>query len=336
MKREAKIGIFGVAMILLAWGGIRFLSGLDVFARNVEYVAAYDQVSGVAEASAVMMKGVKVGTVTAIELSPNLRNEVLLHLTIKREYRIPRNSEARIFSDGLMGGKAIEIVLGDSPEWLERGDTIPSSHTPDLMSMAGSELDFFKSRFAEISDGLTRTLNNLNAILEQNATHLNGTMAHLNTLSGDMAELMGEEKAQLAEMLEGLTAFSTMLGESAPKVDSLLGGVNHLVAQLDEQHFAEELTSTVGNLSALLEKLNEGEGSLGQLMNDPEMYDNLTAASENLSLLLADLKANPARYVHLSVFGKDAEKQKEKAEKRAAKRAEKAEKKAAKAAAKAN
>lgn len=336
MKREAKIGIFGVAMILLAWGGIRFLSGLDVFARNVEYVAAYDQVSGVAEASAVMMKGVKVGTVTAIELSPNLRDEVLLHLTIKREYRIPRNSEARIFSDGLMGGKAIEIVLGDSPECLERGDTIPSSHTPDLMSMAGSELDFFKSRFAEISDGLTRTLNNLNTILEQNATHLNGTMAHLNTLSGDMADLMGEEKAQLAEMLEGLTAFSTMLGESAPKVDSLLGGVNHLVAQLDEQRFAEELTSTVGNLSALLEKLNEGEGSLGQLMNDPEMYDNLTAASENLSLLLADLKANPARYVHLSVFGKDAEKQKEKAEKRAAKRAEKAEKKAAKAAAKAN
>ncbi|MBQ6861844.1 MAG: MCE family protein [Alistipes sp.] len=336
MKREAKIGIFGVAMILLAWGGIRFLSGLDVFARNVEYVAAYDQVSGVAEASAVMMKGVKVGTVTAIELSPNLRNEVLLHLTIKREYRIPRNSEARIFSDGLMGGKAIEIVLGDSPEYLERGDTIPSSHTPDLMSMAGSELDFFKNRFAEISDALTRTLNNLNTILEQNAAHLNGTMAHLNTLSGDMADLMGEEKAQLAEMLEGLTTFSTMLGESAPKVDSLLGGVNHLVAQLDEQHFAEELTSTVGNLSALLEKLNEGEGSLGQLLNDKQMYDNLTAASENLSLLLADLKANPARYVHLSVFGKDAEKQKEKAEKRAAKRAEKAEKKAAKAAAKAN
>ena len=265
-----------------------------------------------------------------------MNNELLLHLTIKREYRIPRNSEARIFSDGLMGGKAIEIVLGNSSEYLERGDTIPSSHTPDQMSMAGTELDIYKNRFAEISDALTRTLNNLNTILEQNATHLNGTMAHLNTLSGDMADLMGEEKAQLAEMLEGLTAFSTMLGESAPKVDSLLGGVNHIVAQLDEQHFAEELTSTVGNLSALLAKLDEGEGTLGQLLNDKQMYDNLTAARENLSLLLADLKANPARYVHLSVFGKDAEKQKEKAEKRAAKAAEKAEKRAAKAAAKAN
>lgn len=323
-------------MILLAWGGLRFLSGLDVFARNVEYVAAYDQVSGVAEASAVMMKGVKVGTVTAIELSPNLKDAVLLHLTIKREYRIPRNSEARIFSDGLMGGKAIEIVLGNSTDYLSGGDTIPSSHTPDLMSMAGSELDFFKSRFAELTDGLTRTLNNLNMILEQNATQLNGAMTNLNALSGDMASLMRDEKAHLGEMLEGLSTFSTMLGQSAPKVDSLLGGVNGLVTRLDEEDFAHHLTEAVDNMATLMASIEQGEGSLGQLMNDDELYDNLTQASENLALLLADLKANPARYVHLSVFGKDADKQQAKAEKKAEKRAEKEAKRAAKEAAKAN
>lgn len=335
MKREVKIGIFGVAMILLAWGGIRFLSGLDLLARNIEYVAVYDQVSGVQEASAVMTKGVKVGTVSAIELNPAQTNQVKLHLLIKRAYQIPTDSEARLFSDGLMGGKAVEIIMGQATTYLEEGDTIPSSQGQDLMAMAGSELEFFKQKFTVIADELTRTLTNLNGILEANASHMNHTMAHLDQLSGDVADLLGDEKAQLAEALEGIAAFSTMLGNSAPKVDSLLGGVNNLITTLDEEQFAAKVSETVEHLSTVLAHLEQGEGTLGQLLNDKQMYANLTAASANLSALLEDLKANPARYVHLSVFGKDAEKAKEKAEKRAEKSAKKEAKKAAKAAKKA-
>lgn len=331
MKREAKIGIFGVAMILLAWGGIRFLSGLDVFARNVEYVAVYDQVNGVQEASAVMMKGVKVGTVSAIELNPSVSDQVAIHLLIKRAYRIPTDSEARIFSDGLMGGKAVEIVLGNSQSYLEQGDTINSSRSRDLMDVAGSELDFFKQKFATIADDLSRTLSNLNTILEANAAHLNRTMSNLDQLSGDVAELMHNEKADLERAVAGLSQFATMLGESAPKVDSLLGGVNDLVATLDREQVAEKLASTIASLDEVLAEIEGGEGTIGRLMSDEQLYKNLTAASENLSLLLEDLKANPARYVHLSVFGKDAEKAKEKADKRAAKAAKKAAKKEAKA-----
>lgn len=335
MKREAKIGIFGVAMILLAWGGIRFLSGLDILARNVEYVAVYDQVSGVQEASSVMMKGVKVGTVSAIELNPSVSDQVAIHLLIKRAYRIPTDSEARIFSDGLMGGKAVEIILGSDATYLEEGDTIRSSRSRDLMDVAGSELDFFKQKFAVIADDLSRTLNNLNTILESNAGHLNQTMNNLDRLSGDVAELMSHEKEDLQEALAGLSQFATMLGENAPKVDSLLGDVHSLVAKLDEEQVAEKLASAIASLDEVLAEIEGGEGTIGRLMSDEQLYKNLTAASENLSLLLEDLKANPARYVHLSVFGKDAEKAKEKAEKRAEKAAKKAAKKEAKAAEKA-
>lgn len=324
MKREVKIGIFGVAMILVAWAGTRFLSGLDILARNVEYVAVYDQVDGVQEASAVMMKGVKIGTVTAIELDPSVSDQVAVHLVIKHAYRIPTNSEARIFSDGLMGGKAIEIIWGDASTCLEAGDTIPSSLSRDLMDVAGSELDFFKQRFSLLTDDLSRMLGNLNTIMEANTVYLNQTMANLGRLSDDAADLLGEEKANLTKAVEGLSAFATMLGENAPKVDSLLGGVNRLVATLEEEQMAENLASTIASLNELLADIEQGEGTVGRLMNDEQLYNNLTAASENLSLLLADLKENPARYVHLSVFGKDAEKAKAKADKRAAKAAAKA------------
>lgn len=336
MKREAKIGLFAVAMLLLAWGGIRFMSGLDVFSRNVEYLAAYDQVSGVQEASAVTMKGVKIGSVARIELDPTESDKVILHLIVRRSYRIPIDSEARIFSDGFLGGKAIEIVYGHAHEYLSEGDTIRSSRDRDLMDVAGSELDFFKQKFSQIAEELNRTLHNLNTIMESNSANLEATINHLESITEDVAELLAAEKQTIGTAVEDLAQFSSMLGENAPRIDSLIEGANGIVTALDQNAFAEKLTATIEELNTLARKIDEGEGTLGQLMNDRAMYNNLTAASENLSLLLADLKENPARYVHLSVFGKDAEKQQEKAAKRAAKAEKKAEKKAAKAAKKAN
>src|SRR5574344_1441127 len=111
MKREIKIGIFAVTMLVCAWAGIRFLSGIDIFSRNVDYYAAYDQINGVQAASPIMIKGVKVGSVSDISFDEKTNN-VVLRFTVKRQYRIPTNSEAKIYSNGIMGSKAIEIILG--------------------------------------------------------------------------------------------------------------------------------------------------------------------------------------------------------------------------------
>lgn len=102
MKREVKIGIFGVTMIIAAWAGIRFLKGFDIFSRNSVYYAAYDQINGVQAASPIMMKGVKIGTVTGISFDPQRSDNVVLQFTIKRQYHIPTDSEAKIYSNGLM------------------------------------------------------------------------------------------------------------------------------------------------------------------------------------------------------------------------------------------
>ncbi|MFQ7387332.1 MAG: MlaD family protein [Alistipes sp.] len=138
MKREVKIGIFAVAMIGVAWAGIRFLKGFDIFSRNVEYYAAYDQINGVQNASPIMMKGVKIGSVTGLSFDPARSDKVVLRFTIKREYRIPTDSEAKIFSNGLMGAKAIEITYGTADTYLHKGDTLRSSRDRDLMDVAGS------------------------------------------------------------------------------------------------------------------------------------------------------------------------------------------------------
>ena len=325
MKREVKIGIFAVAMIGVAWAGIRFLKGFDIFSRNVEYYAAYDQINGVQNASPIMMKGVKIGSVTRLSFDPARSDKVVLQFTIKRQYRIPSDSEAKIFSNGLMGAKAIEITYGTADTYLQKGDTLRSSRDRDLMDMAGSELDFFKQKVSQLTTDLSRTLENLNGLMETNADNIAGTLGNLNSVTGDMAEILSAEKNSLKSALDNLSKFSDMLGENAGRVDSIIGDVDRFTSQLTEEQFARKLSQAVEHLDGLVARIAQGEGTVGKLISDPELYDSLEKASDNLAVLLANVKQYPGRYVHLSLFGRNPEKMKERADRKAAKAAAKAE-----------
>lgn len=324
MKREIKIGIFSVAMIGAAWAGIRFLKGIDIFSSNIDYYAAYDQINGVQSASPIMMKGVKIGTVTGIEFNPSESQNVVLRFSIKRQYRIPTDSEAKIFSNGLMGAKAIEITYGSARTYLEKGDTLRSSRDRDLMDMAGSELDFFKQKFSQVVADLSRTLGNINMLMEENAASVKGTLGHLNNITGDVQSILAAEKENLKDAVENFRKFSDMLGENSGRMDSIIGSVNHFAAELNEKQFAARLAESATQLNELLAKVNSTDGTVGMLMNDPQLYVSLNKATENLSSLLANLQQYPGRYVHFSLFGRSPEKMQEKAEKKAAKEAAKA------------
>ncbi len=312
-------------MILTAWAGIRFLKGFDIFSRNVEYYAAYDQINGVQPTSPIMMKGVKIGTVTAISFNPAEADKVVLELTIKKDYHIPTDSEAKIFSNGLMGGKAIEISYGRAQTYLQAGDTLTSSRDRDIMDVAGSELEFFKQKISQVTTDLSVTMNNLNRLMEENAQNINGTMTHLNSISGDMAQMISKEKENLEDAIEGLSKFSVMMGENAQKVDSIVTHVNTFAEDLNKEEVIKRLSTTLESVNTLMADISAGKGTLGKLVTDTELYDSVTETSENLSALLADLKKYPGRYVHLSLFGRNPEKMKAKADKQAAKAAAKAE-----------
>ena len=234
MKREVKIGIFAILMLGCAWAGIRFLSGIDIFSRNNEYYAAYDQIGGVQSASPVMIKGVKVGTVTDIGFDPSRSDKVVLQLTVKRQIRIPKDSEAKIVSASIMGSKAIEIRLGDEAACLADGDTLRSGRDRDLMDMAGSELDFVKQRVVQLTDSLSRTLGGINALMAANAAGLTGTIAHLEGITGNVDELLDSEREELRHALHSLASFSERL-------DSIGGDLSTLTARLADEAFAENL-----------------------------------------------------------------------------------------------
>ena len=317
MKKEIKIGIFAVVVLLASWAGIRFLSGLDVFSRTRTYYVNYTEVSGIAQASPVMILGVKVGSVTEIKLDPTKAEGVELTLEVSRDYDLPVDSKAKLFSDGLMGGKAVAIEYGTASEFLKSGDHITAAYDKGLMDIAGAELEGLTVKIGETLAKLTTTLDGVNGILDDNRSTIKGVMTNLDSVTGTMSDVLTGKKQDLATVIDNLTAFADALGRNSAKIDSVVMNVNTIADQFATTNVAESLQQTIGKLNQTLDKLNNADGTVGKLMNDKVLYDNLAAASANLSTLLADLQAYPKRYVHFSLFGRGAkadEKERQKAE----------------------
>ena len=207
-----------------------------------------------------------------------------------------------------------------------------SSRSKGLMDMAGSELEFFKQKMSQVVGDLSRTMDNLNLIMEQNAANIEGTMSHLNSITGSVNGMLLSQRANLESAVANLTRFSEMLGENSPRMDSIILNLSNFTDQIQRENLAGALDSTLMNLNAILARVNAGEGTVGQLVSDPRLYESLNEATANLASLLANLQAHPARYVHFSLFGRDPEKADRKQQKKEAKHARRDSLKALKAA----
>ena len=312
MKKEVKIGIYALLIFLGAWAGIRFMSGADIFGRSNEYFAYYEDASGLQTASAVVIRGVKVGQVTSVVISPQDPSKVQVAMAISKDYTLPVDSKAKIFSAGLMGGQAVEIILGTSAQSLEKGATIESEVEVGMFDAISSQFGDIKDKLVVMVDNLNATLVSVNSIVNENNANIAASFKHLKDL---LAQL------ENSQIVANLDSFTGTLKDNGQKIDGIVSNVGNITATLEEQQFAQKLAQSVESLNALLVKFNQSEGTVGSLLNDKQLYANLAQASENLSLLLGDLKQNPKRYVHFSLFGSNEE---AKAEKKAAKAAKKA------------
>ena len=318
MKKEVKIGIYAVVILLCAWAGIRFLSGLDVFGRTRNYTAHYEQVNGLQDAAAVVINGVKVGQVTGVALDVE-NGGVDVTLSVNKAYNIPTDSKAMMFSAGLMGGKSIEIKMGESKEYLKSGDAIETGVTLDMFDTLANELGDIKERVATLLDNLNQTIEGVDSLIDDNSKNLTKTVASLNAVMADL------KKSNIIGNIDG---FCATLNQNGEKLEGIITNINSLTKALNEQQSGEKLAQAINEVNALLAKVNNGSGSIGNLVSDEKLYKELAQASQNLSLLLADLKENPKRYINVTVFGGKSydEKQADKA----AKAADKAKKKAKK------
>lgn len=316
IKREFKIGIFAVIVILVSWWGIKWLGGQDLFKRYNTYYIEYEEVAkDLKVTSRVYMRGVKVGDVRDIKLE---NDGVVVEVAIENKYAsmIPSDSEAMI-TEGLMGGAQIELEQGESATALSDGGTLIGKIDEGLMGMLAD-------KGSDIFEGLDTTLTNVNDLLAGNAENITSLVANFEQMSDSLASTLSSGKIDGA--LGDLQTFTATLADNTARIESMLANLDTFAGDLADADIVKQLNTTVKSLNDVLASIERGEGSVGMLLNDPKLYDSLNEAGENLGALLEDLKEHPMRYVHFSLFGKSEEqiaakeaKKAAKAEKRAAK-----------------
>ena len=284
-------------MLILMYWGINFLKGRNLFTSSHTFYTTFRDVDGLNVSGDVMFRGMKVGTITDIVFDPAMPEEIVVEFTVPKKYPVPNDSRILTNNPFIIGNKVMVIEYGHSPQMYQSGDTIPSVSKPDLLAQISDGLEPVKEQLTNMVSNLNRTLSSLDTLLsEENMANISGTLANIRTLS-----------AGLQTSVNNVNSITGNLKDNGDNIDRILGNVGDFTDSLNTLQLTAvigNLNSTLTNLNQAVAKINEGDGSLALLLNDPALYEGLQSSSENLSTLLEDLKANPGRYVHFSLFGR--------------------------------
>lgn len=298
MKKEFKIGLFIFLMLALIFWGINFLKGKNLFTRSHTFYTTFRDVDGLSKSADVMFRGMKVGTITDIVFDPAEPERIVVEFTVPRKYPVPNDSHISTVAPYVIAGKVMVIEYGHSPEMYRSGDTIPSLAKPELLTRITDGVEPITEQLNALAANLNRTLENLNGLLsEENLASIGGTLSGVDRLvNGDLRAAAANLNDLTRSLSENTADVDRILSNTAAITDSL--------AAVDLSGLVGNLNRTVDGLNAVVAKVDAGGGSASLLLNDPALYENLQASAESLDALLADLKANPKRYVHFSLFGR--------------------------------
>lgn len=308
IKNETRVGILAALSITLLIIGYNFLKGNAIFSRETVLYAKYTQVDGLAVSKPVLINGFQIGRVDNLELKPD--GSIIATLKVKKEYKIPKNTIARLESTDLLGGKAIVMVLGNSTEYAEDGYVLNSNVEKGIMETVQpvqKKAEMIIVKMDSILTSVNSILNpNFQKNVEKSFTSISSTLATLESTSKKVDNLVGSESSKLSNILSNVEAISTNFKNNSTKIDAIMNNLNAVTDKMAALNFKETIDNAnkaMADLQGMVSNLKAGKGSLGKLLNDEEMYKNLNNASKNLDALMIDLKANPKRYVHFSVFG---------------------------------
>ena len=291
MKKEVKIGLAGIVALVLLFLGINFLKGVNLFTTNNTYYIRFDNAKGLSKSSTVYADGYNVGIVSSIIYDYDNPGQVLVEISTDRSLRIPKGSTATL-DEAMRGGCTLNMKLATNlTEAYHPGDTIQGSDASGLMSKAADIMPQLEQVVAKV-DTLVSTLNRIVAdpnlpLILNNAGQIT---ENLNKSTIQLNNILGKDIPQLAR------TFNTA-GES---VTALTENLN----KIDLQQTLDSVNITIGSVHQMMEQMQSTDGTLGLLMRDPSLYNNLNHTVQSADSLVTDLKAHPKRYVHFSVFGK--------------------------------
>ena len=294
LTKEIKIALVAIVGILVMYFGINFLKGMNLFSTNNTYFITFDDIQGLGASTPIYADGYKVGTVDGLEYDYKENGPIKVKVDIIKDLRIPQGSKAEIVKD-LMGNLQVNLLLANNPrERVEPGGVIPGAVNGGMMDKAASLVPVVEKMLPKLDSILT----SVNALLADPA--LAASLHNVETITSNLTVSTRELNTLMAGLNKQVPG---MIG----KANGVLDNTNRLtanLASLDVQGTLNKVNQTLESAHQFTEKLNSNQGSLGLLMNDTKLYDNLTSTMSHADSLVIDLKAHPKRYVHFSVFGR--------------------------------
>ena len=289
--KEAKIGLVSIVCLALLYIGINYLKGVNLFKPVNHYYVAFSNVKGVTVSSPVFVEGFKVGLVREITYDYDTTGKISVLVSLEDKMRINKGSYITVVNS-FLGGAELHIHLNTFvDDYFHSGDTIEGRMEADMMTSVQENLlpgiEQMMPKLDSILGGLQTLVNH--PALTQSLTHIEQTTASLEHSSRRLDQMLAKDVPVIMENIKGITAnFELVSGQ---------------LKDLDLVEAMQTVNATLANLKLTTDKLNSADNSLGLLLNDRQLYDNLNGTMENASLLLLDLREHPKRYVHFSLFG---------------------------------
>lgn len=328
ISKEFKIG--GVVVLAVAaflWG-LSFLKGTNLFSSKNYLYAVYPKIEGLIPASPLLVKGFKVGQIKSIDLiTRNGEPQVLVTFLLTEDVKIPKGSKAKAVSSDLLGTKAVEIEYSNSSEFVKSGDTLVADAEINLQQSVNAQIAPLKAKTENLIGSIDSAVTVVTTILnpktrdnlDKSFESVRKAILTLEQTAYKLDDLVGSEKVKISSILSHLNGISSTLDKNSQKIDNILNNFNNVSDSIAKSQIAQAINNTnqsMKELNTLLTGINAGQGTLGKLAKNDSLYYNLNKSTVDLDKLLRDLRYNPERYIHFSVFGrKDKNKPKDEPEK---------------------
>ncbi len=318
ISNETKIGALTVVAIVFLILGFNFLKGKSVLKTGFFLYAKYSDLKKLSASNAVYANGFQIGTVYSTTSDPSLR-DLIVEIKLSADYQIPANSLAGIETNPL-GAPVMDIQLGSSTTFLKTGDTIRSVENAGMLGAISNKLGPLSDQLTSTLVTLDTLMRNFNSLLDTNTkgnirsviVNLNDATASVTRSTISLEKLLNTQSGALAQSLEHVNEFTNNLAKNNDKIDSTLMYLQTTTRNLshaDVDGLINSFKHSADSLSNIINRVNSTDGSIGALINDKSLYNNLNNITRSLNVLIDDLRVHPKRYVSISVFGGKASKE---------------------------
>jgi len=309
LSKEARIGILATVSLVVFFLGFSFLKGTSVFSNEKEYYCIYSDVQGLQNSAAVQVRGLNIGHVSGTKLLDG--KGVRVTITINKSVEIPAGTTASLASLDLLGTKIIRLDLGPGPNMIAAKTELPTTQEPGMLDNITDQVTPLIKSLRKTVSALDTVIAGVNVIAgPDNRQVISDAIKSVKMTADNLVSISAEinkENGEVSNIVHNTSKFSNALAKSSDTMQQLVSNLNNVSGQMAHspiQKTLTELEATSAQLKEVMTKINSGQGSMGLMVNNKDLYNNLTSSLSTLDKLMTDIKAHPKRYINVSVFGK--------------------------------